>query len=67
MLLGLPVANDMDGRVLVEAIEPEFLARYPVTMIPSYEDGVTEDGAEPIESPVDDEVRERLRSLGYIE
>ncbi len=66
-LLGLPVADDMDGRVLAEAIEPAFLERYPVTTIPSYEEGVTDDGAEPIESPVDDEVRERLRSLGYIE
>ncbi len=66
-LLGLPVADDMDGRVLTEAIEPEFLERHPVTAILSYEEGVTTDDAEPIESPVDDEVRERLRSLGYIE
>ncbi len=67
-LFGLPVAEDMDGRVLVEAIDPAFFERYPVTTIPSYEEGaVIEDGAEPIESPVDDEVRERLRSLGYIE
>jgi len=66
-LMGLPVADDMDGRVLTEAIEPAFLERYPVTTILSYEEGVTADESEPIESPVDDEVRERLRSLGYIE
>ncbi len=67
-LLGLPVAEDMDGRVLTEAIDPEFFERTPVRTIASYEDE-REPGAEaePIESPVDDEVRERLRSLGYIE
>ncbi|MCD4690133.1 hypothetical protein K8S17_01585, partial [bacterium] len=67
-LYGLPVGEDMDGRVLTEAIEPEFLKRYPITSVPSYEeDLVADDGTEPLESPVDDEVRERLRSLGYIE
>lgn len=66
-LLGLPVADDMDGRVLTEAIDPSFLESYPVTTIPSYEEGVADPGEDPVESPVDDEVRERLRSLGYIE
>jgi hypothetical protein len=36
-LLGLPVARDMEGRVLTEILEPEFARLNPVTFIPSYE------------------------------
>ena len=64
-LLGLPVAEDMDGRVLTELITPEFLSAHPLHTIETYETG---DRSEPqaIESPYDEEVLERLRSLGYI-
>lgn len=66
-LWGLPVGEDMDGRVLEEAIEPSFLKAHPVLTIPSYEGIVTRrHSAEPIESPVDDEIRERMKALGYI-
>lgn len=68
-LYGLPVADDMDGRVLVEAIEADFLESKPVTRIDTYEHESAPAGKsdEPIESSVDDQVRERLRALGYIE
>jgi hypothetical protein len=36
-LLGLPVARDMEGRVLTEILEPAFARQNPVTLIPSYE------------------------------
>jgi hypothetical protein len=36
-LLGLPVARDMEGRVLTEILQPEFAQDNPVTFIPSYE------------------------------
>jgi hypothetical protein len=36
-LLGLPVARDMEGRVLTEILEPWFAREHPVTYIPSYE------------------------------
>ncbi len=36
-LLGLPVARDMEGRVLTEILEPAFAQQHPVTFIPSYE------------------------------
>jgi hypothetical protein len=36
-LLGLPVARDMEGRVLTEILEPAFARQHPVTFIPSYE------------------------------
>jgi hypothetical protein len=36
-LMGLPVARDMEGRVLTEILEPAFARENPVTFIPSYE------------------------------
>jgi predicted AlkP superfamily phosphohydrolase/phosphomutase len=35
-LMGLPVARDMDGRVLTGLLDPDVAARQPVTYIPSY-------------------------------
>jgi predicted AlkP superfamily phosphohydrolase/phosphomutase len=37
-LYGLPVAEDMDGRVIEEALEPTFLERHPVTSVATYEE-----------------------------
>jgi predicted AlkP superfamily phosphohydrolase/phosphomutase len=66
-LWGFPVGEDMDGRVLEEAIEPAFLKAHPVSRIPSYEEIIQRGhSAEPIESPVDEEIRERMKALGYI-
>lgn len=67
-LAGLPVSREMQGRVLTEAFDAEFATGHPVEYVESYEfDRSAGEEAAPIESPVDDEVRERLRSLGYIE
>lgn len=35
--LGLPVARDLDGRILTETFTPEFLEAHPLTFVPSYE------------------------------
>lgn len=35
--LGLPIARDLDGAVLTHAFETGFLARQPLTFLPSYE------------------------------
>jgi len=35
--LGLPIARDLDGRVLTAAFETSFLARHPLTFVPSYD------------------------------
>jgi len=35
--LGLPIARDLDGRVLTGAFSNSFLARHPLTVVPSYE------------------------------
>lgn len=35
--LGMPIARDLDGRVLTSAFSSGFLARQPLTFVPSYE------------------------------
>jgi predicted AlkP superfamily phosphohydrolase/phosphomutase len=65
--LGLPVARDMHGRVLTNAFESNFLKNNPVTFVPTYETGEHEASEEPIASPVDDAVKEKLRAVGYIQ
>jgi hypothetical protein len=57
----------MDGRPLTEAVSASFLEEHPVVYIDTYEvGGEGGDDTEPVESPVDDEIKEMLRSLGYI-
>jgi predicted AlkP superfamily phosphohydrolase/phosphomutase len=66
--LGLPAADDMDGRVLREALDPEWLARHPVTLVPTYETGQGRTAPSSLpESSADEALREQLRSLGYIQ
>jgi tetratricopeptide (TPR) repeat protein len=68
-LAGLPVAEDMGGRVILEAIGEPFQARFPVRTIPSYENigrPLSEMRAAVADSGVDEEMLEKLRSLGYI-
>lgn len=65
-LFGEPVARDMDGFVMTEFLEQEVIDRNPVTYIETYE-RERDRSSEPVESPVDDEIKEQLRSLGYIE
>src|SRR5581483_10953398 len=36
-LMGLPVARDMDGRVLTEILDEDFAHGHPLTFIPSYD------------------------------
>jgi predicted AlkP superfamily phosphohydrolase/phosphomutase len=69
-LQGMPVPNDMPGRVLTEIIDPEFLARYPITHIDSYSASIDREktrvlGAE-TDTKTDEESMKMLRALGYI-
>jgi predicted AlkP superfamily phosphohydrolase/phosphomutase len=67
-LMGLPVAKDMKGKVLVEAIEDKYLKRYPIRYIDTYEKEKIEKPSRPIRSPEDEaKIKEMMRSLGYIE
>jgi predicted AlkP superfamily phosphohydrolase/phosphomutase len=65
-LAGLPVPDDMDGRVLAEAFEPAYLAQHTVT----YQHiAAVEDLAErrDFSREEDAQVQQRLRDLGYLE
>ncbi|MEE8278833.1 MAG: phosphodiesterase, partial [Thermoanaerobaculia bacterium] len=66
-LLGLPIPEDLPGRVLEELLEPEFLARYPIRRIASYEDLIPLPARAPGVEGEDEEALEMLRALGYIE
>jgi tetratricopeptide (TPR) repeat protein/predicted AlkP superfamily phosphohydrolase/phosphomutase len=67
-LYGLPVGEDMDGKVLEAALSGEFLAAHPLRFIDTYDTG-----ASPREvqiagiSEEDQDLLEKLTSLGYIE
>lgn len=62
--MGVPIAKDMYGRVLVDAFHHEFFSRHPIRYIDSFE--VTERQEKIIKSDVDDAVKNRLRALGYL-
>jgi predicted AlkP superfamily phosphohydrolase/phosphomutase len=64
-LMGLPVALDMDGRVVEEIIESDFKRSHPVRTVAAYRMGETLDlRGEPEE---EQKIKERLRALGYIQ
>ncbi len=66
-LLGLPVSDEMPGRVLTEILDPEFLRVHPIRRIPSYDSldlPAPKHGA--VEDEEDSRRLEMLRSLGYV-
>ena len=70
-LVGLPASEEMPGRVLVEAIDPAFVAAHPARTIPSYErigapreTTVVASGQGTREA--EEELLANLRALGYI-
>ena len=67
-LLGLPVPEDAAGKVLLDAIDPEFVRRHPVRTIPTYEVLGPAKGLPGgrRESGQDQRELEKLRALGYI-
>jgi len=68
-IYGLPTARDMDGRPIPGGLEPALVKRMErETRLLTYEPARTSgESEEPLRSPIDDELRERLRSLGYIQ
>ena len=63
-LLDVPLASDLEGKVLEGALDPAFLRAHPATRVDTY--GPAEHSGAPDESDLDKNVLERLRSLGYI-
>jgi predicted AlkP superfamily phosphohydrolase/phosphomutase len=65
-LMGEPIPDDMDGRVLSEAIDPDWLAAHP----PRYSTGqatVRDLDVPTYASEESEQVEERLRGLGYLD
>jgi len=65
-LMGLPVGKDMDGKILTSTIIPEFVKKKPVEYIDTH-DVEERKESKPLASPADEEIKEKLRSLGYIQ
>jgi len=71
-LAGLPVGEDLDGRVSEEALEPAYLDQAPVRTIPSYElIGTSENhpssaGPDFSAPEIDGQLLDTMRGLGYI-
>ena len=64
-LMGLPIAEDMDGRILCELITDKFRGENPVDIVSGYgQAAVSEAGEEDVNQ---EELKERLKALGYIQ
>jgi arylsulfatase A-like enzyme len=63
--LGVPLSRELAGRPLLELFAAEFARRYPVRHVSTY--GVPSAArAERGGQPLDQEMIDRLRSLGYV-
>lgn len=63
-LLGAPLPDDLDGRVLEEALDPEWVAAHPVRS--AAREGGAGDRVT-LSSDDEDEMRKFLQGLGYVE
>ncbi|MCA9750888.1 MAG: alkaline phosphatase family protein, partial [Gemmatimonadetes bacterium] len=65
--LGLPIGADMDGKPALDLFEDDVVKKRAPEEIPSWEPEVERARAEaPKTSPVDREILERLKTIGYI-
>ena len=67
-LMGLPVPAAMDGRPLLEAIDPAFVADHPPTYEAPSEAAYEAAAADkPFTAEEEELIARRLRSMGYLE
>ncbi|HWP66716.1 MAG TPA: alkaline phosphatase family protein [Candidatus Limnocylindria bacterium] len=66
-LLGLPAGRDMPGRVIEEMLTPAWLEAHPPRRIATWEPENRVVDRWPIATKNDETIKEKLRSLGYIE
>jgi predicted AlkP superfamily phosphohydrolase/phosphomutase len=64
-LLGLPVGARLEGRVLTEMIDPEFLARYPIETVASHGAHVRQ-RLPRASSGSDDDLIAKMKAQGYL-
>jgi len=65
-LLGEPIPREMDGRLLEEAIHPEYLAHNPVLFGDTEEEKPKGPSQKAYSESEEREIEERLRGLGYL-
>jgi hypothetical protein len=63
--LGLPMSRELPGRPLVELFAPDFARRHPVRAVDTY-GSPARSTAPRSGQPLDQEMIDRLRSLGYV-
>jgi len=63
-LLDVPIARTLEGKTIEAALDPGFLAAHPERRVDDYGPSAAPPG--PVASDLDENVLERLRSLGYI-
>jgi hypothetical protein len=63
--LGVPIARDLKGTPILELFHPDLARRYPVRYVETYGEPAAATGDKRAQ-PLDDEMIERLRSLGYL-
>jgi predicted AlkP superfamily phosphohydrolase/phosphomutase len=66
MLMGLPVAKDMAGQPLLEAVREDFLKAHPISFQETYEDQPRRGEGDGQDVPMPEELAEKLRALGYL-
>jgi hypothetical protein len=62
--MGLPIPADMDGRVLTEAFAPDYLRSFDMQYSDELSSRPTGEDHYSLED--EEEIRERLRGLGYV-
>lgn len=63
--LNLPVAKDMDGRVIIEAFKESYLRQHPVDSIDTYER--EERPVKTYEGEMTEKIKKELQGLGYLD
>ena len=67
-LLGLPIPEDLRGRVLLSAFEPDRAANWRLAFAPASASGDwAEEAPRAIPAATNSQLKDRLRALGYIE
>lgn len=65
-LLDLPLDEQMDGKVLEQVLDEQFLTEHPVKTIPSYALAETDDESAAMDDESQQQIAERLKQLGYM-
>jgi arylsulfatase A-like enzyme len=64
-LAGVAIPDDIDGGVMAQGLEPEFLAAHPVVTTARRAEAGDDGGA--LSAGEEQEMRKWLRDLGYVE